>query len=54
MNRLETGNENEVSALQCCYERMTIEMADALADRLFAADEDTFRKRFAADVPNLI
>lgn len=54
MNRLETGNENEVSALQCCYERMTIEMADSLADRLFAADEDAFRKRFAADVPNLI
>lgn len=51
MNRLETGNENNVSPLQCNYERMTIAMADEIADRLFAADEDAFRKRFAADVP---
>ncbi len=50
-NRLETGNENIVSPLQCNYERMTIAMADEIADRLFAADEDAFRKRFAADVP---
>lgn len=51
MNRLETGDENQVSPLQCSYERMTIAMADEIADRLFAADEAAFRKRFAADVP---
>ncbi|MBR5362453.1 MAG: radical SAM protein [Oscillospiraceae bacterium] len=50
-NRLETGNENTVSPLQCSYERMTIALADEVADRLYAADEAAFKKRFAADVP---
>lgn len=47
MNRLETGNENTVSPLQCSYERMLIAIADETADRLFAADEAAFRKQFA-------
>lgn len=46
MNRLETGNEDVVSALQCSYERMTIALADETADRLFAANEAAFRRRF--------
>ena len=47
LNRLETGNEDTVSPLQCSYERMLIAIADETAERLFAADETAFRKRFA-------
>lgn len=47
LNRLETGNENTVSPLQCTYEQMLITLADEMADRMFAADEAAFRKRFA-------
>lgn len=50
-NRLETGNENLVSPLLCSYERMTIAMADETADRLLAADEQAFHKRFACNMP---
>lgn len=46
-NRLETGNENKVSPLQCTYERMLIAIADDTANRMFAADERAFRKRYA-------
>lgn len=47
LNRLETGNENTVSPLQCTYEQMLIAIADETADRLFAADEAAFRRRYA-------
>ena len=36
LNRLETGNENCVSPLQCAYERMLIRLADETGDKLFA------------------
>ena len=47
LNRLETGNENTVSPLQCTYEQMLIAIADETADRLFTADEAAFRRRYA-------
>ncbi|MBR6106643.1 MAG: radical SAM protein [Oscillospiraceae bacterium] len=46
MNRLETGDENRVSPLQCSYERMLIELADETAERLYAHNPDLFRKRY--------
>ena len=45
-NRLETGDEKKVSPLQCAYERMLIEITDELGDRLFEADEKSFRRRY--------
>jgi uncharacterized protein len=50
MNRLETGNENIVSPLQCAYERMLIEISDEIGNALFAADERAFRKRYASNI----
>lgn len=44
LNRLETGNENTVSPLQCTYEQVLIAIADETADRLFTANEAAFRK----------
>lgn len=49
LNRLETGSADTVSPLQCAYERMVIALADETADRLFAANEKAFRRRFAAE-----
>jgi uncharacterized protein len=46
LNRLETGNENTVSPLQCTYEQMLIALADETAERLFAENEEAFRKRY--------
>lgn len=46
LNRLETGNENEISPLQCSYERMLIEISDKLAEKLLERDEERFIKRF--------
>lgn len=46
-NRMNTGNENLVSPLQCAYERMTIEIADDLGNRLYEADSKRFLDRFA-------
>lgn len=46
LNRLETGNENKISPLQCSYERMLIEISDELAERLFEIDEKRFINRF--------
>ena len=46
LNRLETGNAREVSPLQCTYERMTIEIADETAERLYSADPARFRKHY--------
>jgi len=50
MNRLETGNENTVSPVQCAYERMLIEISDEIGNKLFAADERAFRKRYASNL----
>lgn len=46
LNRLETGNENTVSPLQCSYEQMLIALADETAERMFAENETAFRKRY--------
>lgn len=47
LNRLETGNENSVSPLQCSYERILIELSDKLAQRLYSADKALFMRKFA-------
>lgn len=46
MNRMETGNENEVSPLQCAYERMLIAVCDELAEALFQENPERFQMRF--------
>ena len=46
MNRMETGNENQVSPLQCTYERMLISVSDQLAEELFQKNPALFQKRF--------
>ena len=46
-NRLETGDENRVSPMQCSYERMLIALADETADRLYDADPQRFCSVFA-------
>ena len=48
LNRLETGDEAEVSPMQCAYEKMLIRIADAMADLLYEKDAEKFRKYFAA------
>lgn len=47
MNRLETGDENQVSPLQCTYEQMLIGVCDTLAERLINYNEKQFLKKFA-------
>ena len=46
-NRMNTGNENQVSPLQCTYERMLIEISDALGEELYQIDPERFMKEFA-------
>ena len=46
-NRMNTGDENKVSPLQCTYERMLIEISDALGEELFQIDPERFKKYFA-------
>ncbi len=46
MNRMETGNENHVSPLQCAYEQMLIEISDELGERLFGKRQEHFLNRF--------
>ena len=46
-NRMNTGNENVVSPLQCTYERMLIEISDALGEELYQIDPVRFAKEFA-------
>ena len=46
-NRMNTGDENKVSPLQCTYERMLIEVADALGEELYQIDPERFAKMFA-------
>ena len=46
-NRMNTGDENKVSPLQCTYERMLIEIADALGEELYQIDPVRFAKEFS-------
>lgn len=46
-NRMNTGDENKVSPLQCTYERMLIEISDALGEELYQIDPERFAKEFA-------
>ena len=46
-NRMNTGDENQVSPLQCTYERMLIEISDNLGEELYQIDPDRFAKMFA-------
>ncbi len=46
LNRLETGDEAEVSPMQCAYERTLIRIADTMADHLYEEDPEKFRKWF--------
>ena len=45
-NRMNTGNENEISPLQCTYERMLIEISDALGEELYRMDPVRFAREF--------
>lgn len=47
LNRLETEDEQQVSPMQCAYERMLIRIADTTADLLYEEDAEKFRKYFA-------
>lgn len=44
---MNTGDENKVSPLQCTYERMLIEISDALGEELYQIDRDRFIKYYA-------
>lgn len=46
-NRMNTGDENLVSPLQCTYERMLIEISDKLGEELYQIDPERFTKQFA-------
>ena len=46
-NRMNTGDENQVSPLQCTYERMLIEISDNLGEELYQIDPERFTKMFA-------
>lgn len=45
-NFQQCGDMNTVSPLQCAYQRMLIEKADSLAQKMLAADEEHFIKRY--------
>lgn len=47
LNRLETGDENCVSPLQCSYERMLIGLTDEMAEALYAKKPKLFANRFS-------
>lgn len=46
-NRMNTGDENKVSPLQCTYERMLIGISDALGEDLYKIDPERFAKEFS-------
>jgi len=46
-NRMNTGDENKVSPLQCTYERMLIEISDALGEELYSRNQERFAEWFA-------
>ena len=41
-----TGNEGEISPLQCSYERMLIALADETASKLYETAPEIFAKHF--------
>ena len=45
-NRMNTGDENRVSPLQCTYERMLIEVSDRLGEELYAIDAGAFKHKY--------
>lgn len=45
-NRLETGNEDIVSAVTCNYEQMIIRLADRVGERLFNEYPEQFKRLF--------
>ena len=46
-NRMNTGDENKVSPLQCTYERMLIEISDALGEELYQINPERFAREFS-------
>ena len=46
-NRMNTGDENKVSPLQCTYERMLIEAADRLGEELYSMDPERFTAKYS-------
>ena len=46
-NRMNTGNENMVSPLQCSYERMIIEISDAMGEEMYALDAAAFAAKYS-------
>ncbi len=46
-NRMNTGDENKVSPLQCAYERMIIEQADKIGEAMYTFDQDRFVKKYS-------
>ena len=46
-NRMNTGDENKVSPLQCTYERMLIEASDRLGEELYQIDPERFLEFFS-------
>ncbi|MCR4792904.1 MAG: radical SAM protein [Lachnospiraceae bacterium] len=51
-NRMNTGDENIISPLQCTYERMLIEASDALGEELYRLDPVRFSKVFGESARN--
>lgn len=47
LNRMETGSENQISPLQCTYERMLIAICDQMAEQLYQNCRAQFIRRFA-------
>lgn len=45
-NRMNTGDENKVSPLQCTYERMLIEVSDVLGEELYRTDPRRFTEYY--------
>lgn len=45
-NRMNTGDENKVSPLQCTYQRMLIEASDKLGEELYQTDPERFAEVF--------
>ena len=46
-NRMNTGDENRVSPLQCAYERMVIEVSDKLGDYIYNKDPELFMSKYS-------
>ncbi len=46
INRMETGDENQVSPFQCAYERLLIDVCDRMADQFYAEQPELFLRHF--------